>query len=157
MRDDDTIRQVIEAALLGREGKRIGQEWRFLCAVHDDHHPSAQWNPGKMVWTCYACGSGGGWKHLATALGLTELLTGRPVSERTKRRRTAQRQATQLQDRQKRRARDCRIDAYRQADQVLRAASPVSIVDWTPTQVDTALDAVCIARALLMQEAGRAY
>lgn len=157
MRDDDEIRQTIETALMDRAGKRMGKEWRFLCAVHDDHHPSAQWNPDKLVWTCYACGAGGGWKHLAVALGLTELLSGRPMSERTLRRRTAQRHAKQLQDAQARRVRDRRIDAYRAADQVLRAASPVSIAGWTTNHIDKAVDTVCIAKTLLMQESGHAY
>lgn len=60
----------LETAILSRQGKREGQEIQFLCPAHDDHHPSARWNPEKRTWVCDACGAGGGWVDLAKQLGL---------------------------------------------------------------------------------------
>jgi len=60
----------IESAVLARHGKRQGSEIRFLCPAHDDHNPSAYWNPEKKTWHCFACGAGGGWKDLAERLGI---------------------------------------------------------------------------------------
>lgn len=69
----------LETAILGRQGKPEGRETRFLCPAHDDHHPSARWNPEKKTWVCDACGAGGGWSDLSKRLGL-EL--SRPISDR---------------------------------------------------------------------------
>ena len=51
-------------------GRREGRETRFLCPAHDDHSPSARWNPEKAVWRCDACGAGGGALDLAERLGI---------------------------------------------------------------------------------------
>ena len=69
----------LETAILGRQGRPEGRETRFLCPAHDDHHPSARWNPEKKTWVCDACGAGGGWSDLSKRLGL-EL--SRPISDR---------------------------------------------------------------------------
>lgn len=69
----------LEMAILSRQGKREGRETRFLCPAHDDHHPSARWNPEKKTWVCDACGAGGGWLDLSKRFGL-EL--SRPISDR---------------------------------------------------------------------------
>jgi 5S rRNA maturation endonuclease (ribonuclease M5) len=60
----------LEMVILSRQGKREGRETRFLCPAHDDHHPSARWNPEKKTWVCDACGAGGGWADLSKRLGL---------------------------------------------------------------------------------------
>lgn len=60
----------LEAACMDRQGKKESNEIRFLCPAHDDHHPSARFNPGKKVWTCDVCGTGGGWQDLARRLGI---------------------------------------------------------------------------------------
>jgi hypothetical protein len=60
----------LEAALLARSGKRHGQEMRFLCPVHDDEHPSADWNREKSAWMCRACTAKGSSRDLAALLGL---------------------------------------------------------------------------------------
>lgn len=69
----------LETAILNRQGKREGRETRFLCPAHDDHHPSARWNPEKKTWVCDACRAGGGWLDLSKRFGL-EL--SRPISDR---------------------------------------------------------------------------
>ncbi len=43
---------------------------RFLCPEHEDHRPSAMWNPEKAVWCCPACGAKGGAHDLAARLGV---------------------------------------------------------------------------------------
>ena len=59
----------LQQALLDRQGKWQGKELVFLCPCHDDHHPSARWNPEKRCWYCFVCGNGGGRNHLMTRLG----------------------------------------------------------------------------------------
>src|SRR3972149_3971575 len=60
----------IESAVMTRQGMMRGAELRFLCPVHDDHHPSAAWNLTKSVWHCFVCGAGGGAYSLAKLLGV---------------------------------------------------------------------------------------
>ncbi|MCH8039444.1 MAG: hypothetical protein IH977_03755 [Nitrospinae bacterium] len=60
----------LEAAIWAREGRQEGREVRFLCPGHDDHHPSARWNPEKEAWYCHACHAGGGFRDLAKRLGV---------------------------------------------------------------------------------------
>jgi hypothetical protein len=57
-------------AVTARSGRREGGEIRFQCPAHDDHRPSARWNPKKAVWHCDACGAGGGALDLAERLGI---------------------------------------------------------------------------------------
>jgi len=61
---------ILEAAVMARQGHKEWQEIRFLCAAHDDHHPSARYHPEKAVWHCDVCGTGGGALDLARRLGL---------------------------------------------------------------------------------------
>lgn len=68
--DRDVI-DAIEAVITTRQPERTGSETRFLCPVHDDHHPSGRWNPQKHIWVCDACGAGGGYRDLAERLGIT--------------------------------------------------------------------------------------
>ncbi len=68
----------IESALQARQPRREGSETRFLCPAHDDHDPSARWNPEKHVWKCHACGASGGYIDLASRLGVL------PVNDGTK-------------------------------------------------------------------------
>jgi 5S rRNA maturation endonuclease (ribonuclease M5) len=45
-------------AFIDRHLKNVsqhGKEAKFLCPVHDDHHPSAEINPQSGLWRCYAC------------------------------------------------------------------------------------------------------
>ena len=60
----------IEAALDQRHAKKKGNELLFVCPVHQDEHASAQWNPSKRVWNCFACPAKGGWMNLAEVLGV---------------------------------------------------------------------------------------
>lgn len=66
----EVLAQQVEDAVLKRDGRREGKEIRFLCPAHDDHNPSARWNPEKQVRCCDACGASGGWKDLASKLGI---------------------------------------------------------------------------------------
>ena len=61
---------LVETAVLQRQGKREGNEIRFLCPCHDDHHPSARYNPQKQTWYCDVCQAGGGIKDLASQLDI---------------------------------------------------------------------------------------
>jgi hypothetical protein len=61
----------IERAIAQRSPQRAGKETRFLCPAHDDHNPSARWNPEKCVWHCDACGAGGRATDLAGRLAET--------------------------------------------------------------------------------------
>lgn len=61
----------LEDAINERQGKREGDEIRFICPAHDDHNPSARWNHDKEAWHCDACKAGGGFKDLASLLGIT--------------------------------------------------------------------------------------
>lgn len=65
-----TIIHAIEAAIADRQPQRKGRETLFLCPAHDDHHPSARWNPEKQIWYCDVCDEGGGWMDLARRLGV---------------------------------------------------------------------------------------
>lgn len=69
-RSEARIIAEIETAIEGRQPARAGSEIRFLCPVHDDHDPSARWNPKKRTWFCDACGIGGGYLDLAQRLGI---------------------------------------------------------------------------------------
>ncbi len=60
----------IEAAVMARGGKQQGSEIRFQCPCHDDSHASADYNPGKAVWICRACGESGNYWHLGLLLGV---------------------------------------------------------------------------------------
>jgi len=73
--DLETI-DAIESAISMRQPQRAGSETRFLCPAHDDHAPSARWNPEKRVWHCDVCGAGGGYRDLAERLDV-------PLPERT--------------------------------------------------------------------------
>ena len=68
--DPSRLVSEITAAVEQREGRTKGGETRFLCPAHDDHHPSARWNPTKGVWHCDVCDAGGGTIDLARRLGL---------------------------------------------------------------------------------------
>ena len=70
----------IVEALEQRQGRREGGETRFLCPAHDDHDPSARWNPGKAVWHCDVCGTGGGAIDLARRLGVDVGVSGRGLT-----------------------------------------------------------------------------
>lgn len=67
---DPSLIAAIELAIGERQPQRTGGETRFLCPAHDDHRPSARWNPAKRVWRCDACGAGGGYLDLAARLGV---------------------------------------------------------------------------------------
>jgi hypothetical protein len=59
------------AEVMARAGRRAGPEIVFRCPCHSpDQHPSARYNPEKLVWYCPVCGAGGGWKNLAEHLGI---------------------------------------------------------------------------------------
>lgn len=58
-------------AVMALDGKRVGTEIRFIAPCHEDHHPSARWNPEKLTWYCDVCGTGGGWKDLAERLQIS--------------------------------------------------------------------------------------
>ena len=60
----------LERAILARNGNPSGKEIAFTCPSHDDRNPSARWHPGKHVWFCHVCGTGGGALHLGRLLGL---------------------------------------------------------------------------------------
>jgi hypothetical protein len=60
----------LSRAVKALSARREGRETRFLCPAHDDHSPSARWNPEKAVWRCDACGAGGGALDLAERLGI---------------------------------------------------------------------------------------
>jgi hypothetical protein len=60
----------IETALIARGARRHGRHVRFSCVAHDDHHPSADFDPEREVWYCRACHAGGGVHDLARRLGL---------------------------------------------------------------------------------------
>jgi hypothetical protein len=61
---------ILSREVMTRSGRREGREIRFQCPAHDDHSPSARWNPKKAVWHCDACGAGGGALDLAKRLGV---------------------------------------------------------------------------------------
>jgi hypothetical protein len=67
--DADLI-AAIEDAIQTRQPRRDGNETRFLCPIHNDHHPSARWNPQKQVWCCDVCDHGGGALDLAQRFGI---------------------------------------------------------------------------------------
>ncbi|MCC7106273.1 MAG: hypothetical protein IT307_14120, partial [Chloroflexi bacterium] len=65
----------------GKTAVKRGDEILFLCPAHDDHEPSASWNPAKGVWHCHACAAGGGAKDLALLLGI-EWVNGKVTIEK---------------------------------------------------------------------------
>ena len=60
----------LELEVMARAGKKEGNEIRFLCPEHDDHNPSATYNPDKHLWHCFSCGASGGYIKLAKLLGI---------------------------------------------------------------------------------------
>jgi len=60
----------VETAAMARQGRPESGEIRFLCPAHDDHHPSARYNPQKGTWCCDACKAGGGILSLAKLLNV---------------------------------------------------------------------------------------
>lgn len=60
----------VESALASRQGRKTGDEIKFLCPSHDDQHASAEWNRRRDVWNCQACGAGGSTRGLAEKLGI---------------------------------------------------------------------------------------
>ncbi|MCL5075116.1 MAG: phage/plasmid primase, P4 family [Chloroflexi bacterium] len=69
----------VENAIWERQGRKEGAEIRFLCPCHDDHNPSARWNPDKQVWFCDVCSAGGGITHLARHLEIADIASGRSI------------------------------------------------------------------------------
>jgi putative DNA primase/helicase len=64
------LKTQVEAAVMARQGKQQGHEIRFQCPVHDDSHPSADYNTEKAVWICRVCGESGNYWHLGQLLGI---------------------------------------------------------------------------------------
>lgn len=60
----------LERAVIARAGKKEGNEIRFLCPCHDDHNPSATYNPSEYLWHCFSCGASGGYINLAKLLDI---------------------------------------------------------------------------------------
>lgn len=60
-----------------REGRPERGEIRFRCPGdgHEDHRPSARWNPAKATWFCPVCNVGGGALDLADLLGVEKPAT----------------------------------------------------------------------------------
>ena len=62
--DLEGIARAVTRAVEARGAKWIAArgEFEFRCPMplHEDKHPSAYWNPGKMVWNCWGCGQEGG-------------------------------------------------------------------------------------------------
>lgn len=68
----ELIQRLTEAAMR-REGRQLPSgEIRFLCPVHDDHNPDADWNPVEAVWFCHVCQIGAGAFDLAKRLGIDQ-------------------------------------------------------------------------------------
>ena len=70
MNHDPELLAALEKAVLSRHGTPRGKEIAFTCPAHDDGQPSARWHPGKNVWFCDVCGTGGGAFHLARLLNV---------------------------------------------------------------------------------------
>ncbi len=82
MSSDGAQVAAIERALAARQARREGPELRFLCPAHEDRHPSARWSREKRTWYCDVCQAGGGWRDLATRLGLDlPAAGGEPLAE----------------------------------------------------------------------------
>lgn len=60
----------VERALAGRQGRKVGDEIKFLCPAHSDENPSAEFNRRKDCWNCPVCGAGGPTRDLAKLLGI---------------------------------------------------------------------------------------
>ena len=67
MLNNDPIPDIL---LRDRKGTKKGNEINFLCLVHDDHNPSANYNLEKKAWNCFACGASGGYIDLMKLLGI---------------------------------------------------------------------------------------
>lgn len=81
---DRAIIAAVEAEIWRRGGKKKGQEVWFLCPVHDDHDPSARWNPDKQTWYCDVCNKGGGALDLARRFGI-EIGSGKKAKNQNRR------------------------------------------------------------------------
>lgn len=68
---EEAVIREIEAKLVSdRSGCRERDDIRYCCTEHDDKNPSARWNVKKRVFHCDVCQAGGGWKDLASRLGI---------------------------------------------------------------------------------------
>ena len=67
------VSQIEHLLTTERQGKQQGAELVFLCLVHSEARPSANWNSEKLTWICRSgsspeCSAGGGWKDMARRL-----------------------------------------------------------------------------------------
>ncbi len=130
----------LETTIWARAGRQEGAEIRFLCPVHDDHHPSARWHPAKQVWCCDVCHVGGGSRDLSKRLGVeaqghSNKRAQRPSASSDKRqhfdwRRTAGR----FQDHAE--------GLWLRAEGVLGAAKGLDISAWSENDLDAAWGAI---------------
>ncbi|MGH8846676.1 MAG: CHC2 zinc finger domain-containing protein [Polaromonas sp.] len=58
LKDEIAVQRLIEAA--GIELKRVGKDLAGRCPFHEDSEPSLIVTPGKNLWHCFGCQSGGG-------------------------------------------------------------------------------------------------
>lgn len=125
--------------------------WTARCPSHDDRNPSLSISEGDrgLLVKCWA---GCTLTEICAALGITprQLFfddTG-PVDRDAIQRNQNRRRAAQARQR----ASGKRADAFREAEAVLRAATNLDISRWSNEQVDAALNSICDAHELLLQE-----
>lgn len=119
-----------------------GTHYVALCPAHADRHPSLQVTAGERG-ILLKCWSGCTVAEICTALSIHQsdlFFDGSKAPDmdatlRKKRAVTA-----------KRLAKGRRIDALREADRTIRAATGVDISTWPVDNIDAALEAVCMAR-----------
>ena len=76
MTNSNRLRDSVLAEIAKRNPRRVSaEETAFRCPFFErhangDNKPSANFNNAKDVWTCRACGEGGGLRNLADALGI---------------------------------------------------------------------------------------
>lgn len=131
--------------------RRSGQGVVARCPAHDDHDPSLSVREGEkgLLLKCWA---GCSLTAICEALGITtsQLFydAGGPVDSQAIRRWRATREAARARTW----ARGKKMDALREAERVIAAATNVDISRWRTNTLDDMIDRVCQARALLLQE-----
>lgn len=132
--------------------RKQGRGWLARCpAHHPDRNPSLSVNEGD-TGILLKCWAGCELSAICAAIGITTRQLffddSGPVDRHAIRRHQTRRQA----ERSRQRARGKRVDALREAEAVIRAASNLDISGWSNEQLDTVLNHVCDARDLLLRE-----
>lgn len=130
---------------------RGADRWSVRCPAHNDHSPSLSIRKGEkgILLHCFA---GCDLASICTSLGIRPRDLFYDVSASVNHHAIRRHRARQQVSRIRQQAEGRRVDALREAEAVIRAASSIDMSTWSDAQVDVALNCVCDAHILLLRE-----